>query len=737
MITISLIHLLLAASVILLLAINAWSNQLVFTKSALTFSALAVLATWWFINRLSGNGLNYATLYHLQTGLRGAGFADFSREIIALLAFYVGAFLIAGTVAMCAKRLVRPQRANTIPYFLALAVFIAANPLTLDLYKLRRWDHMIADNKVAAEYRAIPGTLNLKGKNIVIIYGESLERTYLDETIFPDLMPNVSRLSKEAVDFTNIAQAEGTGWTVAGIVASLCGIPLTIWDNADANHLDRLNKFLPGALCLPDYLSDRGYRTEFIGGASANFAGKERFLSSHGFTTVRDVEYFRHAHPEESNFSSWGVHDDVLLNTAFDRFRALSSQKQPFLLTVLTLDTHHPSGHVPAACGDQAYKGLGERYPILDAISCSDRLIGDLIDKIRNSPMGSNTCIVLASDHLAMPNDVSEILGANTDKRRNLLMIFDSDAKPAKIGKPATTVDSGSTLLSLLTHGSVPVGFGRPANLPARDGLTRALITGQDVQPYYAYSRMLWMLDASPRIAITGDGMLRMGDQELDPPLMFKIGNKGAPSDISFNAGTKVLSPIPVSTGYIDYCAAFYTAPAAAWCLLLSDEQGRQVLVDEGELRNGIDLSDKARFKARRQYEITHDFIVQRGFPPSYPYLIKGVANHRAVFSNLSEGVLFNGPFATVAAGDYRVIIRGSASSPKASWADVISDGGKTVHAHHVLLDSLGSGRVFDQTVHLQKTTENVEIRVYAAAGEPIRIDGFELVPVHQTARSP
>ena len=58
------------------------------------------------------------------------------------------------------------------------------------------------------------------------IYGESLERTWFDNNAFPNLTPELGALKNESLDFSHTAQLPGTDYTIAGMVASQCGIPL-------------------------------------------------------------------------------------------------------------------------------------------------------------------------------------------------------------------------------------------------------------------------------------------------------------------------------------------------------------------------------------------------------------------------------------------------------------------------------------------------------------------------------
>ncbi|REN02649.1 phosphoglycerol transferase I, partial [Mycobacterium tuberculosis] len=71
---------------------------------------------------------------------------------------------------------------------------------------------------------------------------------------------------------------------------------------------------------------------------------------------VDDLAWFKKQKITRAHFSPWGVHDDVLLDKAYDRFVQLSRKGEPFMLTTLTMDTHHPAGHLPVACKGTRYQ---------------------------------------------------------------------------------------------------------------------------------------------------------------------------------------------------------------------------------------------------------------------------------------------------------------------------------------------------------------------------------------------
>jgi hypothetical protein len=97
--------------------------------------------------------------------------------------------------------------------------------------------------------------------------------------------------------------------------------------------------------------------------------------------------------------------------------------------------------------------------PILNAVAGSDRLLSDFIRRVRESPAGKDTLIVLCSDHLALKNGATDRL--EHGERRNLFMIIDPQ-KPegVRIDKAGTTLDVGATVLHALGY-RASLGLGR------------------------------------------------------------------------------------------------------------------------------------------------------------------------------------------------------------------------------------------------------------------------------------
>jgi phosphoglycerol transferase MdoB-like AlkP superfamily enzyme len=82
-------------------------------------------------------------------------------------------------------------------------------------------------------------------KNLILIYVESLEAGYSDRAVFgDDLIAPLTKFGARSFDishFDQFAQVPGTGWTIAAMVATQCGVPLkrTVDSHEPFGHLSR------------------------------------------------------------------------------------------------------------------------------------------------------------------------------------------------------------------------------------------------------------------------------------------------------------------------------------------------------------------------------------------------------------------------------------------------------------------------------------------------------------------
>ncbi|HWP12718.1 MAG TPA: sulfatase-like hydrolase/transferase [Ramlibacter sp.] len=261
----------------------------------------------------------------------------------------------------------------------------------------------------AAQVRVQPRPGQLK--NLVLIYVESLEDTYADANVWGrDLLLPLRNAG--GVSFGNYRPAPGTNWTIAGMVASQCGVPLRIVSQSDVKPRGgNVRAFLPGATCLGDILHAHGYRNVFLGGAPLSFAGKGKFLQDHHYDEAFGREEWQKAGVDPKTLGEWGLYDDELYARAKLKLRELHASGQRFNLTLLTLDTHNPNGFRSPTCTRRGLRSFE------DIIECASWQAADFVQFIQSAGYLQDTNVVILGDHLAVSNTIYEALREIHDRR--------------------------------------------------------------------------------------------------------------------------------------------------------------------------------------------------------------------------------------------------------------------------------------------------------------------------------
>lgn len=448
----------------------------------------------------TGEGVTESVIFHLFYGLEGVKLSEFTSYILAAALFSLMlAFSINLFWRMNRRHKGQQKRQYRLAEFVALgavgAFAVALHPTTLQSAQIIS-DMLVKPgtplNEELAKFE-IKQTNKLRKKSLVYIYAESFERIFLEEKIFPGLAPNLTILERGSLHIRGIRQAPLTDWTIAGMVASQCGVPLATF-RIDRNEFSGVNGFMPGATCLGDVLNQAGYHSVFMGGADLNFAGKGRFYKEHGFQEVIGKDDLEAVSHQVLPLSKWGVYDDALLENAFDKFKVLADAEQPFALFLLTLDTHPPIGHVTPSCEGQVYSN-GESG-LLNAVHCSDRLLSEFIKKIERHG-ADDLVLVVASDHLQMRNDINNYMVAHSAQRENLFFVRGKGIDPRLIERPATTLDIFPTLLHLLGWDVEGVALGRNM-LSSSKTLTEKYGTEQFYSSLQKWRMDLWKMWSPP-----------------------------------------------------------------------------------------------------------------------------------------------------------------------------------------------------------------------------------------------
>ncbi len=456
-------------------------------------------------NYLTGNGIDEATIYHLKYGVGGAGFKEYISIALWAFSFLSLVVFILAKISLKAARnnceIKGRVARNRIAPVMCLSGSLLLNPASSDIYKLEvepLEPEVVAEETLLEEfheYYKAPHidleTPEKSTKNFVFIYAESLERTYFDEAIFPGLIKGLKEVESGSTTFTNIKQIPGTGWTIGGMTASQCGIPL--FTPADGSSMSGMDNFLGSAVCLGDLLTNEGYHLAYYGGASLDFAGKGKLYKTHGFSEIKGRDELTPMLEDKDYSSGWGLYDDSLLGLVYDKFLTLSEEGRRFGLVTLTLDTHHPNGHPSKSCDGVKYQ-QGDN-PILNAVACSDYLITKFVNKVIESKYAKDTVIILASDHLAKRNTAHDILKKNEQKRRNVFMVIDpAQVNYKEVKTEGSTLDVGVNILPFIGYrGSL--GLGRKLTDNEQEVVNEKTLIHKNLTRWKRFIQGFWGLD--------------------------------------------------------------------------------------------------------------------------------------------------------------------------------------------------------------------------------------------------
>ena len=497
----------------------------------LIYINLVFLGVFYFFNYLSGDGLNEAVIFHIVHGISGFGVDEYIFPGILLFSFIL--FITLLIRVMSSKLNYKSKKFDSFNGLILICAILSLviNPLINDLTNVISFKNNYADTDTNKYLNKNDIKLIKNSKNIIFLYLEQFEQTYTDESLFPGLTPNLNRLKNQAVTFTNIISPKATNWTIAGMVASQCGIPL-ITNIEVANNMGGMDKFLSSARCIGDILADNSYNLHYINGSNLEFAGKGKFYKSHGFKAVEGWEELKSRLINNSYKSPWGLFDDSLYEINIDRLNNLRKDDKPYGLFTLTLDTHHPNGYLSSSCRNKIYKeGTNS---ILNSIHCADYMAASFIENIINDDSFKDTVLVVLSDHMALKNTATSIL--DKGERRNLFFIFSDNLSSDKISKPGSMFDVAPTVMSLIGANTNGLGLGRNLfiedSLMAGDKPMNEII--EEIRPTIASLWSFPQIDDGFKISIKEEKIL-FGSRYVRLPALLLLDSENKTQEVIFD----------------------------------------------------------------------------------------------------------------------------------------------------------------------------------------------------------
>ena len=248
---------------------------------------------------------------------------------------------------------------------------VEAQQLTQQLLPTDRWTHT---EEVFATQRP----------NIVLVILESFSTNALDA------MPNLMRLAKEGIYFSNAYSSSYR--TDRGIVSLMSAFPgqptsslMTV--PSKSRNLPQIGKAL----------KQEGYLLNFYYGGDEDFTNMRSYLIDGGFENrVVDKDF-----PLQDRMSKWGAHDHIVLERASREIRQRYTQypDNQYFDVILTLSSHEPFDVPFTSDFSHAY---------LNSVAYTDSCLGAFVDSLKQHPLWDSTIVILSPDHgYPYPNGIA------------------------------------------------------------------------------------------------------------------------------------------------------------------------------------------------------------------------------------------------------------------------------------------------------------------------------------------
>ncbi len=382
---------------------------LLFLVTFFTAAVLWALYTW---SLLTMDEL----LWHLKVSMKGTNMDMVWEFLLVTLGSSVLITGIVGFFLIRSRRKKRPGKKTwrfslgiTVGIFV-IGVVAAWNGFSIGSFLK---NYMTVSSFIEDEY-VDPGSVKVtfpeKKRNVIVIYLESMELTYMDEAhggAFPEnIIPDLTVLGTEYEDFSGYSGTRNGGialpgavWTMGAMFATSSGLPLKT--PLGQNGMSANDDFLPGIVTFGDILEKEGYKNRLLIGSDATFGGRRLYYESHGNYEIHDYEYAKEVGRIPKDYKVWwGYEDQKLFDYAKEELQELSKGDQPFNLSILTVDTHFEDGHYCPHCTRKF--GSNKYANIMD---CSSTMVYNFVRWIQKQDFYENTTIIITGDHPTMDRD--------------------------------------------------------------------------------------------------------------------------------------------------------------------------------------------------------------------------------------------------------------------------------------------------------------------------------------------
>lgn len=241
----------------------------------------------------------------------------------------------------------------------------------------------------APERKAVgPAAAAAAGLNLIGIQVESMQGFVVDLDVGGvPVTPNLRRLRREALDFTQVLDQTSRGRSSAGDFVTMTSL-LPVGESIAYEYPD--NDYFG----LAHALGERGYSTLSAIPYKGSFWNRQVTHASYGFENSLFEESFERVGPRVG----WGINDSDFFAQMMP---VLDSLEEPFFAWLTTLSVHFPYESFPSGLerldlGELEGTSLGN---YLHGMSFFDAALGEFIDRLAESGLLERSVIAIWSDH--------------------------------------------------------------------------------------------------------------------------------------------------------------------------------------------------------------------------------------------------------------------------------------------------------------------------------------------------
>lgn len=247
-----------------------------------------------------------------------------------------------------------------------------------------------------------------EGKNVIVIHGESLQGFTMNLAFNgKELTPNLNKLAKEGIYFSNFYSQESVGNSSDSEFTSLTSLMPSSSGTVFMNYFDR------EYITLPSLLKEKGYYTFSMHanvGSAWNRESAYKYLGyNHFYNYTKDYTI-----DEELGL---GLSDKSFFRQSTDIIKGIKESKGNFYGTLVMLTNHTPftalegskdynvdieTDEINPETGEKINESYLEGTKMgnyLKSVNYADSAIGEFINELDSNGLLDNTVVVIYGDH--------------------------------------------------------------------------------------------------------------------------------------------------------------------------------------------------------------------------------------------------------------------------------------------------------------------------------------------------